>query len=84
MTRRTIGGVLDYRLLAQLHRPVSQQQLAVEARRLHHQGLQPQDIGEALGMAPEAIRQLLGRQEARQLPVQPRNAPEKLTPNEDD
>jgi hypothetical protein len=48
MTRPTIGGPIDYRRLAELHRPADPNRLATEIRRLHRDGLTAQDIAAAL------------------------------------
>ena len=57
--RATIGGVLDYRVLAELHRPRDATALSREARELAAQGLTERDIGQALGLDPAAVRRLL-------------------------
>jgi hypothetical protein len=57
---RTIGGPLDYRLLAQQHRPKDQAALAAEARRMADQGLKPRDIAAALGMNVVLVLHILG------------------------
>lgn len=56
---KTIGGSLDYRLLATKHRPVDPVALAQEVRRLRESGLMARDIGAALGMSWEAVEQIL-------------------------
>ena len=48
LQRRTIGGALDYRVLAELHRPRDDASLAAECRRLHATGLTPRDVATAL------------------------------------
>lgn len=58
-TPQNIGGKLDLRALARLHRPTEQELLAREARRLARQGLLAQDIGQAIGIAPAAVKLLL-------------------------
>lgn len=45
-----IGGVLDYRLLAQRHRPADPSAIGAEIRRQASQGLKPRDIASALGV----------------------------------
>jgi hypothetical protein len=42
-----IGGALDYRQLAQLHKPADP---SAEIRRLHGEGLKPRDIASHLGL----------------------------------
>jgi hypothetical protein len=59
MTRPTVGGSIDYRRLAELHRPTDEQAIACEIRRLHQQGLTERDIGAALQVNPEAVRKAL-------------------------
>lgn len=59
MTRRTIGGVLDYRQLAELNRPVNETVLRSAAVELRSRGLTEYDIGVALGLDPAAISRLL-------------------------
>lgn len=46
---RRIAGKLDAHALEVLHKPQSDDELAVEARRLAAQGLKPQDIAQAIG-----------------------------------
>jgi hypothetical protein len=55
----TIGGRLDYRALANLHRPREPQAIAAEIRRLAASGLKAADIATALNMAIEQVRQIL-------------------------
>lgn len=57
----SIGGTLDYRLLAQQHRPTDQAALAVEVRRLAQQGLKPLDIAAALNLTCAAVERVLER-----------------------
>jgi hypothetical protein len=57
----SIGGILDYRALAELHRPTDEEAVAREARRLRQNGLTERDIGQALQLDPTAVRQLLQR-----------------------
>lgn len=64
MNRGSIGGTLDYRALAVLHRPQDPEQLGREARRLAASGLTPNDIGSALGIGPAAVRELVGVSDA--------------------
>lgn len=59
---RSIGGVLDYRLLAQLHRP-DDEGLRREAIRLTAQGLSPADIAVALRLHVEQVRGWLSARE---------------------
>lgn len=42
-----IGGALDYRQLAQVHKPADP---STEIRSLHAQGLKPRDIASHLGL----------------------------------
>lgn len=57
--RSSIGGTLDYAVLAKLHQPRDRTTLAREARKLAGQGLTEQDIGSALVLDPTAVRKLL-------------------------
>jgi hypothetical protein len=59
MTRKTVGGPLDYRLLATLHRPDDAQTLAREAVALLRLGLSISDVGQALGIQAPALCRLL-------------------------
>ncbi len=56
----SIDGTLDYRLLAQQHRPTDQAALAAEVRRMASQGLRPRDIAAALGMNVVLVLHILG------------------------
>ena len=60
-----IGDALDYRHLAQLHRPTDERALAVNARVLAAQGLTERDIAQALQVGIEDVRRWLGEREAR-------------------
>lgn len=53
--RDRVGGVADYRLLAELFRPRDAEALAREARRLAEQGLTPRDIATALRCEPAQV-----------------------------
>jgi hypothetical protein len=55
----SIGGALDYRRLAELHRPEDPQAIAKEIRRLHASGLKAGDIAAALGIAVEQINRVI-------------------------
>ena len=46
--RCTIGGRMDYHLLAQLHRPADTSTLAAEVLRMHREGLTATDISSHL------------------------------------
>jgi len=59
MKHQSIGGPLDYRLLAQLHRPSDFGSLAREAKTLAARGLSEQDIGQCLRLGRAAVRELL-------------------------
>jgi hypothetical protein len=50
MRRQNIPGVLDYRALANLHRPQSRAALAAAIREMHQRGLLPRDIAMHLRM----------------------------------
>lgn len=56
----TIGGVLDYARLAQIHRPSDPVALAEEVRRLSASGLSPTDIAAALRIDLVQVREWLG------------------------
>ncbi|MBL8224486.1 MAG: hypothetical protein JNM50_04075 [Chromatiales bacterium] len=56
MTRDRIGGQADYRLLAELFRPVDHEGLAREARRLARQGLTARDVAAALRLQPDQVQ----------------------------
>jgi hypothetical protein len=56
MSRRaSIGGALDYRRLAELHKPADAAAIAAEIRRLHGDGLKPRDISIALRISLETV-----------------------------
>lgn len=59
---RTIGGVLDYRLLANQHRPPDDAAIAEEVKRLSRSGLTSRDIAQALQLSWPAVEQLLREQ----------------------
>jgi DNA-binding NarL/FixJ family response regulator len=59
-----IGGVLDYRLLANLHRPSDPVALKLEVIRLSASGLKARDIAQALQLSWVAVEQML-REEQR-------------------
>lgn len=59
MSRTHIGGVLDYRLLTEQHRPTDYAVIASEAHRLSLSGLTARDIGQALQISPLAVDQML-------------------------
>lgn len=52
-----IGGVMDYRVLARLHRPTDPAALNAELSRLRATGLTPADISVALGLALPAVHE---------------------------
>ncbi len=54
-----IGGKLDTRALAMLHRPQDRESLRREAEKLRRRGLTIHDISRALGIAPAVVRDLL-------------------------
>jgi hypothetical protein len=65
--RRSIGGTLDLAALALLvgshgrqHRPQDRDAVRAAAVELRSRGLTDRDIGQALGIAEQAVRQLLG------------------------
>jgi hypothetical protein len=60
----SIGGALDYRRLAELHKPRDELILADEARKLRAQGLTDRDIGSVLRLDQTAVRRLIGREGA--------------------
>lgn len=62
--RSSIGGLLDYRVLANFHRPVDHAAVVQEVQRLHRNGLPLRDIGAALGLDHIAVLEILGPQEA--------------------
>ena len=59
--RGTIGGILDYRRLAELHKPSDQDSLHAAAVELQSRGLMPRDIAQALGLSEAAVTVLLER-----------------------
>jgi hypothetical protein len=62
--QRNIGGVLDYRALANALRPTDQSQIQTEIRRLYSNGLKPRDISAALRIDLSAVLTALGAQES--------------------
>lgn len=62
MTRKNIGGQLDYRLLARLYRPDDPQTLRREARALLAIGLSVTDAAQGLDLSPAALARLLASQ----------------------
>lgn len=54
-----IGGALDYRVLAELHRPSDPALLKAEICRLADSGLTPMDIAIALRIDPVLVREML-------------------------
>jgi hypothetical protein len=52
--------VLEYLNRANEHRPKDEQTLRAAAVELHNRGLTPRDVGEALRLAPAAVRRLIG------------------------
>lgn len=50
----------DYRHRAEIHRPRDQDTIRVAAHELATRGLTFADIGQALGLNPAQVRQLLG------------------------
>ena len=57
----SIGGVMRYDVLAQLHRPTDSARLAIEVRRLaREQHLTAVDIATALRMHLTQVREILG------------------------
>lgn len=59
MTGKSIGGRLDHRALALLHRPTDPAVLAREVRQLAVLGLTARDIAQALGLAVAEVHGLL-------------------------
>lgn len=59
MNRSRIGGALDYRKLAELHKPTDSDVLRAAAVELRGRGLTEHDIGRALNLNPDAVRRLL-------------------------
>jgi hypothetical protein len=57
--RAAVGGQLDWRRLADLHRPTDRDQLAAEIRRLRASGLMPRDISTALRIALPVVLEAL-------------------------
>lgn len=57
--RSAIGGVLDYSVLSQVHRPQEETAMVEAVRELAARGLKEQDIGAALRLDPTAVRRLL-------------------------
>jgi DNA-binding transcriptional regulator LsrR (DeoR family) len=57
--RRTIGGTLNLKALAQLHRPTDRDTLRLAARELRSRGLTAADIAQALGLAEPVVRELI-------------------------
>jgi hypothetical protein len=62
MTRKTIGGALDYRVLAELHRPRDDAALAAECRRLAAIGLRARDVATALRLDLGEVLAILKQQ----------------------
>lgn len=56
---RRISGQVDYRALAELHRPTDADGLRTAALELARSGLLAGDIAQALQISTEAARQLL-------------------------
>lgn len=52
---KTIGGVLDYEVLAQRHRPTDQDGMRIAARALAAQGLRVRDIAASLKVSEPAV-----------------------------
>lgn len=57
--RSSIGGILNYSALSQVHRPREETAMARAVRELAAQGLTERDIGQHLGLDPTAVRRLL-------------------------
>jgi hypothetical protein len=57
--RSAIGGVVDYSVLSQVHRPREEEAMARAVRELAARGLAARDIGEHLRLDPTAVRRLL-------------------------
>jgi hypothetical protein len=55
----SIGGVLRYDILSQLHRPQTAEGIRCEVQRLARNGLSPMDIASALRMDLAAVREML-------------------------
>jgi hypothetical protein len=55
----SIGGTLDYRRLADRHRPADEAGFAAAVRQLAAQGLRERDIAQHLKLDPGAVRRLL-------------------------
>jgi hypothetical protein len=51
MRHRSIGGWLNYRALADLHRPRTREGMALAVRELIRQGLRVRDVADALNIS---------------------------------
>ncbi|HJS88691.1 MAG TPA: hypothetical protein VJ738_01860 [Steroidobacteraceae bacterium] len=60
MKARSIGGVLDMRALATLHRPSTRDEMVVVVTELASRGMPETSIAAATGLAIEQIRRILG------------------------
>jgi hypothetical protein len=49
----------DYQQRAQQHRPADTYAMAAAVKQLQAQGLKPRDIGQALDLDPEQVRQFM-------------------------
>lgn len=56
-----IGGTLNYALLAQQHRPATDEEMRAEVQRLHSAGLTAQDIHIALRLPLEMVLEWLAQ-----------------------
>ena len=60
MSRSNIGGLLDYRKLADLNKPKDEATLRAAAIELRSRGLTDRDVAEALGLSTDAVTTLVG------------------------
>ncbi|HLQ13210.1 MAG TPA: hypothetical protein VK130_08175 [Steroidobacteraceae bacterium] len=59
MNPKTIGGALDYRLLARSDQSIDPARLTEEVVRMSRQGLLSRDISQALNLHPLQVEQIL-------------------------
>lgn len=65
--RRSIGGPLDYSVLAALNRPRTRDEMRIAVHELAARGMDDYTIAAATGLAVEMVRRMLGeRREARE------------------
>jgi hypothetical protein len=75
MTRPTVGGSLNYAVLAQLHKPTDPRAIAVEIRRMHAGGLKPRDVAVALRLDLSQVLEAIGEKPADPISPQSNKAP---------